>query len=314
MLKQLFFTLALMGSLAALCSSTQAQKMARDGDSELSPHAADTIVKNFLAAQRSHEESTQEQGSAIADLNGDGKPEIVLVWTTSGPTYWHYTLTVFSQTSGGYKPVSSLPLNGEAQLSSAKDGVIVVKQTMYGKNDPLCCPTVKKQMEYQWSANKLSQLIAMPSVGSAAEMAGANSVPPLAVYGETVKVAPCSHGIPDSTFAWKDVKAYLPPGILQAPKAPMSHEQIVAALKELSKKSGVLLVDEINRFVPVYKEQHKDDKNDPFMELVDAFNSDHGGDALPGVNPDKIRATEKQDKEALALVCVQYAVQGLEPQ
>jgi hypothetical protein len=97
MLKQLFFTLALMGSLAALCSSTQAQKMARDGASGLSPHAADTIVKNFLAAQRSHEESTQAQGSAIADLNGDGKPKIVLVWTTLGPTYMaQYPDSIFS--------------------------------------------------------------------------------------------------------------------------------------------------------------------------------------------------------------------------
>ena len=162
-LKQLLFTLALMGSLAGLCSSTQAQKVARHRKSGLLPYAADAIVKNFLAAQRSHEESTRAQGSAIADLNGDGKPEIVLVWTTLGPTYWHNTLTVFSQTSGRYKPVSSLPLNGGARLSSVKDGVIVVNQTMYGKNDPLCCPTVKKQMEYQWSANKLSQLIAMPS-------------------------------------------------------------------------------------------------------------------------------------------------------
>jgi hypothetical protein len=301
-----------MGSLAALCSSTQAQKMARDGASGLSPHAADTIVKNFLAAQRSHEESTQAQGSAIADLNGDGKPEIVLVWTTLGPTYWHNTLTLFSQTSGRYKPVSSLPLNGEARLSSAKDGVIVVNQTMYGKNDPLCCPTVKKQMEYQWSANKLSQLIAMPSVGSAAEMAGANAGAPLAVYGETVKVAPCSHGIPDSTFTWKDIKAYLPPEILRAPKAPMSHEQIVAALKELSDKTNRLAVDEIRQFIPAYK-ANKNDQNDPQMELVDAFNSDHSGAALPGVNPDKIRAAEKQDKEALALSCVYYAVQGTQP-
>ena len=170
-------------------------------------------MKNFLAAQRSHEESTQAQGSAIADLNGDGKPEVVLVWTTIGPTYWHNTLTVFSQTSGRYKPVSSLPLNGEARLSSAKDGVIVVKQTMYGKNDPLCCPTVKKQMEYQWSTNKLSQLPNLPSAGSAAEADRANAVAPLAVYGEAVKVAPCSHGIPDSTFAWKDIKDYLPPEI-----------------------------------------------------------------------------------------------------
>ena len=73
----------------------------------------------------------------------------------------------------------------------------------------------------------------------------------------------------------------------------MSHEQIVAALGELSRKSGNLAAGEIKRFVPVYKEQNKDDQNDPFMELVDAFNSDHGVYALPGVDPDKIKATEK---------------------
>jgi hypothetical protein len=157
MLKQLFFTLALTGSLTAFGPSTEAQQAGQDGGSGLSQHAADTIVKSFLAARRTHEENAQAQGSVIADLNGDGKPEIVLVWTTLGPTYWHNTLTVFSQTSGKYKPVSSLELNGEARLSSAKDGVIVVKQTMYAKDDPICCPTVKKLMNYRWSA-KLSQL------------------------------------------------------------------------------------------------------------------------------------------------------------
>ena len=156
MFKQLYFTVILIGSLPVFCPSAQAQKMARVGD--LFQHVADAIVKNFLATQRSHEESAQAQGSAIADLNGDGKPEIVLVWTTIGPSYWHNTLTVFSKSSRTYKPVSSLPLNGEAQLSSAKDGVIVVKQVMYAKDDPICCPTVKKSMNYRWSANRLSQL------------------------------------------------------------------------------------------------------------------------------------------------------------
>lgn len=43
----------------------------------------------------------------------------------------------------------------------------------------------------------------------------------------------------------------------------MSHEQIVAVLGELSRKSGNLAAEEIKRFVPVYKEQNKEDKNDP---------------------------------------------------
>ena len=152
--------LAALADHVPAAGATQAQKMAPDGNSGLSRHAGDTVVNNFLAAQRSYEESTNAQGkgSAIVDLNGDGKPEIVLVWTTLGPTYWYNTLTVFSQISGRYKPVSSLQLNGEARLSSAKGGVIFVDQTMYAKDDPLCCPTIRKRVKYRWSANKLSQL------------------------------------------------------------------------------------------------------------------------------------------------------------
>jgi hypothetical protein len=152
-----------IATLAAFCSSAHAQKMAQDG-AGLSPHDADAVVKTFLAAQHTDEEHAQAQGRAIADLNSDGKPEIVLVWTTLGPTYWHNTLTVFSETSGRYKPVSSLQLNGEARLSSVKDGVIAVNQTMYGKNDSICCPTVKKLMNYRWNGNKLSDVATAEAV------------------------------------------------------------------------------------------------------------------------------------------------------
>ncbi len=176
------------------------------------------------------------------------------------------------------------------------------------------------------------EVSAAGGVAPPAETGRANAVPPLAVYGRTaaetdratgaplvvygeaVKVAPCSHGIPDSTFTWNDIKDYLPPGILRAPKPPMSHEQIVAALGELSRNSGTLAGEDVQQFVPVYQAANKDDKNDPIMVLIDAFNSDHGGDALPGVDPGKIKAAEKHTKEALALGCLDYAVQGKEPQ
>ena len=55
-------------------------------------------------------------------------------------------------------------------------------------------------------------------------------------------------------------------------------------------------------------------KTTPLRNWSMPFNSDHGGDALPSVNPAKIKATEKHIKESLALMCVDYAVQGKEPQ
>lgn len=118
----------------------------------------DAAIKSFLSAQTSEGEGTTSGGRAISDLDGDGKPEIVLVWTLLGPTYWSTTLTVFSRTAGVYTAVASLPLAGTAKLSSVKAGIIVVERELFAKNDPLCCPSIKKQVKYRWISNKISEV------------------------------------------------------------------------------------------------------------------------------------------------------------
>ena len=119
---------------------------------------ADEAINSFLSSQKSGNEDAQSQGSAVADLNGDGKPEIVLVWTLLGPTYWHNTLTVLSMTADGYKPVASLQLTGEAKLASVKGGVIFVDQKVYARNDPRCCPSINKQVKYRWAGKKILEV------------------------------------------------------------------------------------------------------------------------------------------------------------
>jgi hypothetical protein len=123
-----------------------------------SDQVSDEVIKNFLKSHETEQEGTQSQGSAVADLNGDGKPEIVLVWTLLGPTYWNNTLTVFSQAPEGYKEVASLPLNGEAVLFSVKGGFIAVDQKLFAKNDPLCCPSINKRIKYRWQGKKLLEI------------------------------------------------------------------------------------------------------------------------------------------------------------
>ena len=118
----------------------------------------DEAIKSFLSSQKSESEDAQPQGSAVADLNGDGKAEIILVWTLLGPTYWHNTLTVFTKAATGYKPGASLPLEGEAKLSSAKAGIIVVEQMVFAKKDPLCCPSIKKLVKYRWLGKKILEV------------------------------------------------------------------------------------------------------------------------------------------------------------
>lgn len=125
----------------------------------LSQGEEDEAIKAFLSAQKSGGEDAQSVGSASADLDGDGKPELVLLWVMLGPTYSSHTLTVFSRTAAGYKAVASLPLAGIAtKLSSVKAGTILVDQELFAKNDPRCCPSIKKQMRYRWLDKKISEV------------------------------------------------------------------------------------------------------------------------------------------------------------
>ena len=119
----------------------------------------DEAIKIFLSKQKSGDEDPQSVGSAIADLDGDGKSEIVLLWVLLGPTYSSNTLTVFSKSAAGYKAIASLPLDGIAtKLSSVKLGIIVVDQELFAKRDPRCCPSIKKQVKYRWLDKKISEV------------------------------------------------------------------------------------------------------------------------------------------------------------
>lgn len=119
----------------------------------------DEATTDFLSAQKSGGEDAQSVGNEIADLYGDGKSEIVLLWVLLGPTYSSNTLTVFSNTAAGYKPAASLPLQGMAtKLYLVKAGIIVVDHELFAKKDPRCCPSIKKQLKYRWLDKKISEV------------------------------------------------------------------------------------------------------------------------------------------------------------
>ncbi|MBC8017944.1 MAG: hypothetical protein H7X83_05420 [Verrucomicrobia bacterium] len=136
---------------------TKSDEQTESTPNTLEPNAQKVISK-YLSSIPGKQESAEASGSALADLNSDGKSEIVLVWTLLGATYWHTTLTIFSHSAKGYKHLSSLPLNGLAKLSSADNGIIAIDQTMYAKNDPTCCPSIKKRVTYKWTGTKIVEI------------------------------------------------------------------------------------------------------------------------------------------------------------
>lgn len=115
---------------------------------------ADALIQSFLASQQTALEGATSQGSATADLNTDGKPEVVLVWTKLGPTYWSNTLSVLSQTG---QLIASLPLEGTAELANVRGEVIEVHQSVYANGDPKCCPSIRKTLRYRLKGNQLFQ-------------------------------------------------------------------------------------------------------------------------------------------------------------
>ena len=146
----LLLPLAFVG-LSIIASSTQAYQQNVDKDVE-------EAIKIYLSSKKTDTEDTDSQGGATADLNGDGKSEIVLVWTLLGPTYWHNTLTILTKTNKGYKPIATLNLEGEAKLTSVKGGIIYTEEKVYGKNDAICCPSIKKEGKYRWVGKAIREL------------------------------------------------------------------------------------------------------------------------------------------------------------
>lgn len=136
----------------ALC--THARAAPPDADQ------ARRIAEQFLATQQasaSPQEAYEAGDIAVADLDGDGEAEVVVLWTMLGPTYWRHGVTVLARKGQRYVPAgeSDEPL-GSVEGMALRNGTIELKTKWPGPNDARCCPTVPKTLRYRWSAGKLS--------------------------------------------------------------------------------------------------------------------------------------------------------------
>lgn len=91
----------------------------------------------------------------LADLDGDGRPEVVLLWTFLGPTYWHSHVAVFAQAGNAWRERGKFDVAGMPQKMSIDGRVVRIDTLVLGPKDPRCCPTVAKVQRLQWTAGKL---------------------------------------------------------------------------------------------------------------------------------------------------------------
>ena len=120
----------------------------------LDDNGAKAVIDKFINSQKIPEAQASAAQHVIADLNGDGKPDIVLQWDVLGPTWSYSKLSIFLDQGKNYRTLTT-DLTGLVEKFTVNGSTILVDTKTLGPNDPRCCPTVKKRVTYQWKGEKL---------------------------------------------------------------------------------------------------------------------------------------------------------------
>lgn len=183
------------------------------------------IVEEFLGGRR----------STRGDLDGDGKADLVVLFTLEQGNVWTQFLSVFGSAN---KPLATIRVGGkgqrEVELRQVTDGRVELATKNYGPSDPLCCPSMAGHSWLVLHADSLEE--------AESRIDGAVSVAPMAPQGvdrinakdgcrpNPALVGPCfevqgrafaSSGTPSLRIAIKDTQrilGVLPPENEIAPK------------------------------------------------------------------------------------------------
>lgn len=104
---------------------------------------------------RRGEGDAQADAVEAADIDGDGRPELVLLWTFLGPTFAWSRVTVLSQGSGGWRDVASADVNGQAERMRVQGREIAIETLTLGPRDARCCPSVRRVQRLHWRGGRL---------------------------------------------------------------------------------------------------------------------------------------------------------------
>ena len=120
----------------------------------LDDKGAKAVIDKFIGSQKIEGAEASPDRHAIADLNGDGKPDIVLIWLVLGPTSGYYKMSIFLDQGRNYRTLTS-DLSGHVERLAVNGSTIVIDMLEFGPKDPRCCPSVKMQKRFQWTSGKL---------------------------------------------------------------------------------------------------------------------------------------------------------------
>ncbi len=139
---------------AALPALSWAQAATPDPLATLDAGQQRAVREHLKSLARPGEGDAEASAVVTADLDGDGRSEMVLWWTFYGPTFAYSGLTVFAGPPR-WRAAGRADLTGIVERVAVERGVIRVDAKTLGPNDARCCPTKAVVGRYRWSAGKL---------------------------------------------------------------------------------------------------------------------------------------------------------------
>jgi len=103
----------------------------------------------------------------FGDLNNDGLKDAVMTLQSSACGSSHYFTDIAIVLNRNGKPFyagniedidNDIGQNTSIDFLSIKNGMIIVKTTAFGPNDPMCCPSLEKILKYKLSGDKVIKI------------------------------------------------------------------------------------------------------------------------------------------------------------
>jgi hypothetical protein len=91
----------------------------------------------------------------LADIDRDGKAEMVLLWTAFFGNSSASQITLFTPRGTGWREAGSTDVWGYVERLSLEGAVIRIDTLMPGPKDARCCPSLKKVQRVHWEGGKL---------------------------------------------------------------------------------------------------------------------------------------------------------------
>ena len=123
----------------------------------LDERGAQAVIDKFVKAQKLDEGDPSPGRHVIADLDGDGRQDLVLQWDVLGANTSWPKLTVFIDQGRSWR-VLTTDLSGQIENITVSGSTIRVDALMPGPKDPRCCPTRKTRTSYRWANGRLGRV------------------------------------------------------------------------------------------------------------------------------------------------------------